>query len=327
MSVTIKDVAKLAGVSITTVSHVINETRFVAEDTKQKVYRAIKELGYVTNSNARGLRSNVSHRIGLLVPEVSEYFPVDIIEPIENVLLKEGYQLILGYTHDRIDLERRQIENFNYQQIDGLLMFPAIGDHSYMKEICDYPVVFLDRKAKNYEADCVLADDEDAVYRGISMLIEAGHKSVGIITGNQEISTSQVRYRGYEKALKEHNLTIDPSLVKMGNSKYSGGYEKTQELLDDGKMTALFPANIMMTISALKCLSYNNIRIPDDVAVLGFGDCPWAELTNPPLSTMRHPILELGKKAAEILLGRIKENTGEFRDYLIPVEIIKRKTF
>ncbi|MGI6777884.1 MAG: LacI family DNA-binding transcriptional regulator [Acetivibrionales bacterium] len=252
MPITIRDVAKLSGVSTATVSHVINNTRFVSEETRSKVDAAIRQLGYVMNINAQGLRSNVSHRIGLLVPEISAYFPVDIIEPIENVLLKKGYQLVLGYTHDNIELERIQIQNFNYQQIDGLLMFPAIGDHSYLKDMkLNYPIVFLDRKAKNFEADCVMADDKKAAYDGISMLIEAGHQSIGIIIGNRGISTTQARYIGYENALRDHGILVDPALIKYGNSESQGGYDKTQELLNEGKMTALFPSNIMMTIGAL----------------------------------------------------------------------------
>lgn len=328
MAATIKDVANAAGFSIATVSHVINNTRRVSDETRALVEKAIADLGFVANINARGLRSSVSHRIGLLVPEVSDYFPIDIMAPIESVLLKEGYQIIIGYTRENLELERRQIEFFTYQQIDGLLLFPAIGDHSYLEKMnLDYPVVLMDRRANGLDADCVLAEDETAVYGAVSELIKAGHTTIGMVTGAPGISTTRERSLGYERALAENGLKISPSLIECGNSTYEGGLAATERLLRSGGMTALFVSNIAMTIGALKCLIQNNIRIPEEMALLGWGDSKWTELTNPPLSVLSHPNQAIGKKAAQILLKRIRKPKAPFRDYLLPVELVRRKSF
>ncbi len=325
MSITIKDVAKKAGVSTATVSHILNNSRFVVEETRQRVDSAIRALGYVANSNARGLRSSVSHRIGLIVPEVSDYFPVDIIEPIESVMHKAGYQLILGYTHDNIDMERRQIEFFNYQRIDGLLLFPAIGDHAYLKKMhLDYPIVMLDRTANNFDADCVKADDENAVYEGISLFLSTGRRRIAIILGAEGISTTKARFKGYQRALRDNNIEVDERLVKWGNTSPEQGVRNTSELLDDGIFDALFTTNIGLTIGALQCLLKRGVHIPNDIAMLGWGDSKWTELTNPPLSVLRHPNQEIGSKAAKILLKRIQNRKAPYKEYLLPVGIVRR---
>lgn len=328
MTATIKDVAKRSGVSTATVSHVVNGSRFVSEETAGRVRQAIRELGYVANINARGLRGSVSNRIGLLVPEVSDYFPVDILEPIESVLNKAGYQLILGYTHNQIELERRQIEFFNYQRIDGLLLFPAYGDHAYIRDMAvGYPIVCLDRPADNYRADCVWADNERAVRVSVSMMLDAGHRRIGILIGAGKNATSARRLAGYRKAFGDYGVAIDPELVREDVVTHEDAERATQELLDSGRMTALYTTNIVLTISALKCLQRNNVRIPRDVALFGWGDCKWAEVTDPPLTVMRHPNEAIGRKAAEILLKRIAKKGGAFRSYPLPTEIIRRESF
>lgn len=328
MTVTIKDVAKMAGVSTATVSHVFNKTRYVSDEVMEKVNNAAKELGYVSNSIAKSLRSSKSNCIGLLVPNISNYFSVDIIEPIEWILREQGYRLIIGYSHEDIECEKEQIEIFNSQQIDGMLMFPSPGDHSYLKNMnSKYPIVFLDRKAKGYDADCVMGNNEDATFEAISLLIKSGHRSIGIINGITGISTTDERMRGYVRALQVHNIQIDPTLIKSGNSKFESGYEKTEELLEDGRMTALFVANNLMTIGALRCLIKMGVKIPNEVALLGVGDSIWAEVTNPPLSVLRHPTISMGEKAAEILLKRIKEGGDDYKEHRLLIELVRRKTF
>lgn len=328
MRATIRDVAKLAGVSTATVSHVFNKTRYVSDEVMEKVNNAAKELGYVSNSIAKSLRSSKSNCIGLLVPNISNYFSVDIIEPIEWILREQGYRLIIGYSHEDIECEKEQVEIFNSQQIDGMLMFPSPGDHSYLKNMNNrYPIVFLDRKAKGYDADCVMGNNEDATFEAISLLIENGHRSIGIINGIPGISTTEERMRGYVRALQAHNIAIDPALIKSGNSRFESGYEKTGELLGDGRMTALFVANNLMTIGAMQYLIKKKVRIPNEVALLGVGDSIWAEVTNPPLSVLRHPTIKMGEKAAEILIKRIKEGGNDYKDHRLLIELVRRNTF
>lgn len=328
MAITIKDVAREAGVSTATVSHVVNNSRYVSDEVRARVDAAIRKLGYVVNINARGLRSSVSHRIGLIVPEVSDYFPVNIIEPIEKTLGEAGYHLILGYTHDDIDQERRQIELMNYQQIDGLLLYPAVGDHSYMKDMdIPYPIVMLDHLAENYDGDYVFSDDEPAAYEATALLAKAGYRRVALLLREEGMSSTWTRLAGYERAVREFGLDRDPRLVKRSQHSFEAGVELTNQVLDEGIADAIFVTTLLMTVGVVKCLKDRGVSMPDRMGVMGWGDSRWTELLTPPLSVLRHPNLAMGKKAAEVLLGKIANPEQKARRYLLPVELKIRGSF
>ncbi|MFW5996110.1 MAG: LacI family DNA-binding transcriptional regulator, partial [Halanaerobiaceae bacterium] len=199
-----KDVAERAGVSTATVSHVINETRFVAEETRNEVLKAMKELKYYPNSAARILRKKESKIIGLVVPDISNFFFTGLARKIETVIKKKGYNIILGNSDEKIENEVEQIKIMNSYLIDGLIMAPARGDQSYLDEdfLADnnFPIVFIDRMPKGYHGDCVLVDNEHASYKAVNYLIQQGHRRIGIITGLPELTTTEERLIGYKKA-------------------------------------------------------------------------------------------------------------------------------
>ena len=169
MKATIKDVAHSAGVSTATVSHVFNNTRYVSSEIVDRVKKAADELGYIPNNLAKSLRSNESKKIGLLVPNISNYFSVDIISDINEVLSEKGYQVILGYSYENVSTEKEQMDLFFQEQVDGVIMFPAPGDHSYLNGTKRrVPIVLIDRKADGLEADCVTGNNEEAVYDAVS---------------------------------------------------------------------------------------------------------------------------------------------------------------
>lgn len=325
---TIKDVATKAGVSISTVSHVLNKTRFVSEETVVRVKNAIEELGYRSNNIARSLRNNKSYRIGLLVPEISNFFSIDIIESIEKIVRTAGYQLVIGYSHDKLEIEKEQIAFFDQQMIDGLILFPCEGDHSYLEEnLCNYPIVAVDRKPENFICDYVGGANEEAVYAAITKMIEEGHRKIGMVIGPKALSPIVERAKGYYRALSEHGIEIEKNLIQIGGSDFESGMAMTECLLQEKGLTAIFAGNNILTLGALSCLQQHAIHIPKQIALLGVGDTRWATVSNPPLSVLRHPMSQIGAKAAEIIMDRINGADGEAVVYQFPVELVRRVSF
>ena len=333
MAVTIKDVAGAAQVSTATVSHVLNETRYVSEETRRKVYDAVRELGYVPNMNAAGLRNGKTKRIALLVPAIGSFFSIDILESVEQVFRKEGYQVIIGCSREDLRCERDQVDVFNYQQVDGMLMFPAPGDHSYLNQMPrKYPIVFIDRSAENCQRDLFIGDNEQAVYELVKQMIAAGHRSIGLINGVEGVSVMAERIRGYRRALEEADIPFDETLIRNGNSQSEGGYRAAEWFVQDGRVTAILSLTATMTLGCMKYLTLHKVPVPQRIAVVGFGETEWAEITQPPLTTLRHPLFEMGRRAAERLIMRIKEAESgakpePYETVRMPIELVRRETF
>lgn len=327
MKVSMKDVAQKAGVSTATVSHVINKTRFVRVETKKKVLDAMKELNYYLNSAARSLRSRKSNVVGLLVPDISNFFFTSIARGVENTLKKHGYNLILSNSNEDLKSEIEQIKIYNTQLVDGLIMAPVSGDHAFLNELLnrDYPVVFIDRKPKGYQEDCVVGNNIKGAYDAIRMLIKKGHSKIGIITGLPGLTTTDERLIGYKNALVDHKLKIDENLIKVGDSQFKGGYESTKELLKYTNITALFVTNNLMTVGAIKYLKEKRVAIPGDIAIIGFDDYKWASITEPSLSMVKQPAYDIGETASTLLIKRIKkEEVGGNKEYRLPTKLIIR---
>lgn len=331
MKVTMKDVAREAGVSTATVSHVINKTRFVEKETKDKVLKVMKKLDYYPNSIAQSLRSQKTKVIGLIVPDISNFFFTAVIRGIENTLKKYGYNLILSDSDENLEIEKEQIRVFNAKLVDGLIIAPASGDHTFLKKLLNMnsPVVFIDRKPQSYcPGDCVLVDNVNGAYKAVSALINKGHSRIGVITGVPGLTTSEERVEGYERALVDCGIKVDQNLIKIGNSRYDGGYKSMKELLLNSNITALFVVNNLMTIGAIQFLKEKHVKVPDELAIIGFDDYKWASITNPPLSVVKQPSRIIGEKASELLIRRIKkEETGDYKEYRLPTELVIRDSF
>lgn len=327
MKISMKDVAQKAGVSTATVSHVINKTRFVRVETKKKVLDAMKNLNYYLNSAARSLRSRKSNVIGLLVPDISNFFFTSIARGVENTLKRNGYNLIFSNSNENLESEIEQIKIFNTQLVDGLIIAPVPGDHTFLNELLsgDYAVVFIDRKPKGYQGDCVLGDNIKGTYDAISMLIKKGHSRIGIITGLPGLTTTEERLIAYKKALSDYKLKIDEDLIKVGFSQFEEGYKSTKELLEYTDITALFVTNNLMTVGAIKYLKEKRVAIPGDIAIIGFDDYRWASIIEPPLSMVKQPAYDIGEKASKLLLKKIKKEViGDYKEYRLPIRLVIR---
>lgn len=327
----IKQVAKQAGVSIASVSHVINNTRYVSDEVKRKVYEAMEELDYHPNSAARSLRSQKSNTIGLIVPvlpsDTSNFFFMMVAQGIQYTLKQRGYHLLLSNnTTEQIEDEQEQIKLFNSKLIDGLFIASIAEDVSYLNDIVhsNYPVVFIDRNPTGYNGDCVLADGIGGAYEAVKTLILKGHRRIGLLTGELGITTSNERYVGYKKALADHDIPFDSSMVRMAESNFESGYESVKDLLTEQEITALFIANNVLTMGAMRYIQERRIQIPAELAIIGFDDYDWTQITSPPLSVIRQPSYEIGVKAAEIMLERIEKPGTISNEYRLPTSLILR---
>lgn len=328
----IKQVAERAGVSIATVSHVINNTRYVTDGTKTKVHRAMKELDYQPNSLARSLRNQKTKTIGLIVPilpsDTSNFFFMTIAQGIQRTLRQYGYQVLMSNNStEELEEEKEQIRLFSSKLIDGLIIASIADEVDYLKDTVrsNYPVVFIDRKPVGYHGDFVLADGFGGTLKAVQTLLEKGHKRIGFITGGLGISTSNERLSGYRQALAEYGIAFDSTLVKVAHSNYESGYESTRELLDESDITALFVANNVLTMGAVGYLQESRISIPEKLAVIGFDDYDWTKITTPPLTVIRQPSFEIGEKAAEVMIKRIENpDQTDFREYRLPTTLVMR---
>ena len=305
---TIKDVAERAGVSTTTVSHVINQTRYVSEELTQRVHSAMEELDYQPNLLASSLRSGESKIIGLIIPDISNQFFSDISRKIEDNVLRHGYSVIMCNTDDDIDKEKRYIDILIAKQVDGIVFISAGDETKSLRKSIEkrIPIVVADRDIENQKVNTVIVDNFIGGYEATKYLMSLGHRRIGFISGPSEISPSYERYEGYKKALLESNLIADPSLFVQGDFRYQGGERAMKKLLAlKPTPTAVFACNDMMAIGAIRTAYNQNLNVPDDISIIGFDNIPLSKATFPALTTMAQPTEEMAFQIIEILVELI----------------------
>ncbi len=335
MGASMKDVARLANVSTATVSHVINKTRNVNAETRDKVNRAIKNLNYNVNPIARNLRSGSSKMIGYVVSNLTNYFYMDIAVSIDKVLSEEGYHLIYINSNEEPEKERENIESLLMQNVDGLIIAPVGHDCSYMEELIGdrCPCVFFDRLPYGFNRDCIMSTNFEGAFNAVELLIEKGHRSIGII-GSRSDDTMNERFQGYKAALRKHQIPVLDELIRTGSNraerlrelKTGDLYELTRQLVQEEKVTALFAGNILSGIAVINFLKQESYKIPEDVALVVFDDSYWMNMMDPPITVMEQDLQAIGTSSAEILLSRINKASDPYREIRIPTKLIERKS-
>jgi LacI family transcriptional regulator len=324
---TISEVAKKAGVSSTTVSHVINNTRFVSAETRQHVERAIEEMGYRPNALARSLRSGETCTIGLILPDSANPFFAEVGRSIEMAAFKAGYSVILCNTENDIDKEHSYIDVLINKQIDGLIFVGAGEDYDSYKKLLDMHVrvVAMDRDYPDLEMDVVITDNLQGGKLATQHLIEMGHKRIGCISGPSKVNLSAQRVTGYIQALEQAGLAVDQNLIMSGDFHPGSGQEAATRLLAmQNPPTAIFACNDLMAIGVLRAGMELGWRIPQDLAVVGYDDIELASYTTPPLTTIRQPKKEMGMVALNFLMGRIHTELSSPQRALLPVSLVVR---
>ncbi|NLY29851.1 MAG: LacI family transcriptional regulator [Firmicutes bacterium] len=310
---TIKDVAAVAGVSTATVSRVLNGER-VREETKQEVISAVKALGYRPNQIARSLKTQKTFSVGFVVPKFDPFF-MQVAQAIEYVLNEKGYSLIVCNSDENLEREIGRVKMLSQQQVDGLLVVPTSGTASHLVELQQKgrPIVLVDRMVRDMVVDCVLVDNVNGAYQAVEHLVTLGHQRIGLINGRLEVTTGEERYRGYQRVFEDYNMPVDEELIGIGDFTIESGYLLTKKLLGLSEPpTAVFVANYEMTIGALTAIHELGIRMPYDLALVGFDDMELTRLAAPPLTTVIQPMREIGETAARLLCKRMD---GDHSDY------------
>jgi DNA-binding LacI/PurR family transcriptional regulator len=327
---TIKDVAQLAAVSTTTVSHVVNRTRFVEEETRERVLQAIAALGYRPNVAARSLTTNRTNTIGVIVSDTSNHFFGELLRGIENIAVTAGYSLVVCNTDETLDREERYLNLLLSQQVDGIIAAATSQrwDALELADLKHMPIVFVDRTFHGmHDRPYIGVNNTRGAYLGSTHLIEHGYREIACLAGFQRLSSMRERLAGFEQALHEHGIPVHPDWVVTSTLSPEAGREATLQILcRPDRPKALFINNNFLTLGALQTLKYLDMHCPQDIALVGFDDHPWASVSDPPLTVVRQPTLEMGEQAATTLLSLLETEELTAPEVILECELIIRRS-
>jgi LacI family transcriptional regulator len=324
-----QDVAAKAGVSKTTVSHVINQTRMVEADTRRRVLDAIAELRYRPNLLARSLTTQKTGIIGMVISDSSNYFFGETMKGVEEVLLPKNYGLIVCNTNETLEREAHYLNLLLSQRVDGIIA-AATSQHWVELSKADMqhtPVVFVDRSFDDMAGPFVGVDNKQGAYLGVRHLLACGHPSVGLLAGYERLSTMRERTAGYEHAIQEAGLPLrDAWIVRSHLSIEDGRRAMRQILAAPQRPRAVFINNNLLALGGLLELRDMGLRCPEDIAIAGFDDHPWAAVADPPLTVVRQPAQQLGRTAARILLALIQHEPVAETHVSLECELVVRQS-
>lgn len=330
-NVTIKDVARLSGVSPMTVSRVINGNERVSPVTRRRVEQAIADLSYVPSRLASGLSRQRTGTLALIVPDVRNPFFTMIFRAAEDVARRAGYRIILCDTRGDQTIEREVIEEMIAHRVEGIAIAPA-SDRSkgHLQRLAKFgvPFVLVDRTVPGIDADAILGDSVGGAQQLVAHLISLGHRRIGFIVESDEVSTARDRRLGYETALVAAGIGLDPAIVTKATVDPSGGFEGMQRLLElADPPTAVFTVNSLVALGAIEAVREAGLEVPDDVALVCFDDIEFASRLNPFLTVMEQPAEAFGTLGTQVLLDRIEGRSPErARLVVLPAEFIVRKS-
>ncbi|MFD4504814.1 LacI family DNA-binding transcriptional regulator [Streptomyces sp. NPDC058457] len=329
---TMADVARSAGVSVATVSHVLNETRPVLPHTRQAVLDAIERLGYTPNTLARSLVTSRTRSIGLAVSAISNPYFTEILQGVEAAALEHGYSLLIADPHDDPEHERKVVQLLHERRVDGLIAAPSADPRALLDYLGRHavPTVLLDRVIDGRADtsppfDQVCAENTGPTARLVTHLAGLGHRRIGLVAGLPGLSTTGERITGYRQGLAMAGLAPDDNLIVPGNSESAGAEQATAALLSLATPpTALVTANNAMTIGALRTLRAQGLCVPDDIALCCFDDFAWADLFSPRLTAIAQPSRELGAEAVRVLIERLASPDRPARTVRLPCTFVHR---
>jgi LacI family transcriptional regulator len=328
-----RDVAQRAGVSTSTVSHVLNGTRYVRPDLAERVRAALDELGYQPNVLARSLRRKQSLTLGMIVPDSANPFFAGIARAIEDTCFARGYSLILANSAGDPDRELQNIATLQSRQVDGLIFVAAgAGDEDLLRVLTSLPIVLVDRDIAGMsvdggplDVDAVKVDNLNGGYVATRHLIGLGHRRIGCITGPSATSPSAERVVGFRRALGEGGLETDETLILRGDFGFDSGYVAAQTLLKAGRPpTAVFACNDQMAIGAMAAAVDLHVPVPAGLSIVGFDGITLGSFVRPPLTTMTQPVTRIGQLAAELLLHRLAAPGSPYERKVLAAELAVR---
>ena len=327
----LQEVAERANVSIATVSRVLNKSIKVVPQTRAVVEKALRDLGYRPSRVARRLRmkDGRAHLVGLIIPDIQNPFYAEIARGVEDAAYANNYALILCNSDESLEKERFYLNVMRDESVDGLVLPPFNETDDAVIEMANMgmPIVCVDRSLSKVRTDLVEVDNYRGALEAVNHLLDRGHTNIGLIEGRTQVSTNRERRRGYVDALEARGVTVRKDLIRAGDFKQESGRLLAHELFDLRKPpTALFVVNNLMTVGALAAVHQRDLQIPEDVALVGFDDLPWAEALDPPPTVVRQPAYDVGVQAMELLLKRISEPTRPAVTVRLVPELVVRKS-
>jgi DNA-binding LacI/PurR family transcriptional regulator len=326
---TISDVARQAGVSKATVSRVVNNVDFVEDETKQRVQQAVLELGYRPNNAARSLTTKRTRTIGMIISDSSNLFFGDMLRGAEDILQPLNYGLLICNTDEVLERESHYFDLLLRHQVEGIIAAATsrLWDVLGKAELQHTPVVYVDRVFEGLERPYIGVNNVGGAYLGTRHLITSGYQDIGVIAGFQRLSTMRERLAGFRQALQEHNIAVPDEWVVTCPLSIEAGRVATRQLLTlPARPKALFVNNNLLSLGALLAIKDLGLRCPDDIALVGFDDHPWAAVAAPPLTVVRQPARELGRVAAQALCMLINGESLPDQQVMLECELVVRES-
>jgi DNA-binding LacI/PurR family transcriptional regulator len=327
--VTIRDVAKAAGASVSTISAALNNSDYVSADMRSRIENAIKELKYRPNDLARGLRLQKTHSIAIVVPDLSNNFYIELVRGAKDYAASANYTVLIGDSRDSWEEERNYLDSFHRRRVDGVVRVPAIDalKGKGKTDLGNLPVVYADRYplTKDRYVGRVGIDNRRAADSATRYLLSLGHRKMGIITGDPSSGTSVDRLEGFLQALRSAGIRPDRSMIHSGHNDMESGHVHTMQLLTRAdRPTAIFCTNNMMALGALAAIQEIGLVCPEEISLLGFDDFYWATLLRPRLTVVRQPAREVGMIAARMLIDHLEGRPGVPTPTLLATQLMVR---
>lgn len=322
-----KDVAKLAGVSSATVSRVLRNSPNVRQEMRDRVMDAVRELNYRPNRVARSLRVQQSNIIGLAVTDIENNFFTTIARAVEDVAFENEFALFLCNTDETPERERLYLDLMRAEHVAGMIIAPTRDVGVRLAPLLEdkIPVVAVDRRVEQFEVDTVLSDNLDATFKIVSHLIAHGHRRIGAIVGIPTITTGRERLEGYRRALATHGIPFDSNLVMTVVPREVNGYQAMKALWKQ-RPAAVFTSTEVLMAGALRAIRELKLEVPGDVALAGFDDPFWSTLVRPGLTCIQQPTYEMGRLAADLLIQRLRNPARPTREVVLKSKFIVRES-
>lgn len=329
-SITIKDVAKYSNVSIATVSRVINGSPLASVDAKEKVMKAIKELGYEPNALARGLVSKKSNTIGILIPDVSNFFFAEVFRGMEDAVHEHNSNVFICNTDTDKERMLRYIKFLREKQVEGVIFTSEGVTEEYYEALksLNVPVVLVATEANEYKLPAVKVNDKLAVKDAINYLIQQGHTQIGMISGPlDDVIAGLPRYEGYKEALVENGIEFNENYVEFGDFRFKSGREALRNLLSKNiSITAIFVSSDEMATGAVVEATKMGYKLPEQLSIIGFDNVRISKMSNPALTTVDQSLYKMGKKGVEMLFDMIENDVDYHETFYIAHQIIERES-
>lgn len=321
------DIAKLAGVSVATVSRVLNQNGRYSVETEAKIMALVEKYDYTVNLNAKSLRTSKTHSIGVIVPDITNEFFAKIIRSIENNVLDKGYTVFVCDTNENEEMENFHISSLVGKDVDGIIYISGKSDVKSIYKDYKIPVVYIDRRPEN-AGTLIISDNEHGGFLATECLLKSGCKKILILEDVRNFSPIRHRYRGYCKALRKYGIPLDTALAVKVQVDYNNAKEIVSQLIKQGvEFDGVFATTDIIGVGALHALNDNGISVPKEVKLVGFDGVTYTEFCNPAMTTIRQNTDEFGRVSVKALFSLIEGgDTTEHVKYTIPVELIERRT-